>query len=64
MPICSHNFSGYDSHLILEKLINVATEETIQIKGEDIIAKSSENYIPVEMGCSNFLGSTSFLEES
>ena len=34
-----HNFSGYDFHLIFEKLINMSKERGIKIKEEDIIAK-------------------------
>ena len=30
VPILSHNFSGYDCHLIFEKLINMATEKKLK----------------------------------
>ena len=51
LPILFHNFSGYDCHLIFEKLINMATKKNIKINENDIIAKSSENYISVKIGC-------------
>ena len=36
------NFSGYDSHIIFEKLLNMVTEKGIEIEEEDNIAKTSE----------------------
>ena len=59
-PILFQNFSGYDCHLICEKLNNMATEKNIEIKEKDIIAKSSENYISVKRGCLKFLDSYRF----
>ena len=50
MPKISQNFSGYNCHLIFEKLIIIAIEKGIGTK-DDIIAKSSENYISVKIGC-------------
>ena len=64
VPILFHNFSGYDCHLIFEKLINMATEKNIKINENDIIAKSSENYISVKIGCLKFLDSYRFLDAS
>ena len=64
VPILFHNFSGYDCHLIFEKLINMATEKNIRINENDIIAKSSENYISVKIGCLKFLDSYRFLDAS
>ena len=64
VPILFHNFSGYDSLLIFEKLINMATEKNIKINENDIIAKSSENYISVKIGCLKFLDSYRFLDAS
>ena len=64
VPILFHNFSGYDSHLIFEKLINMATEKNIKTNENDIIAKSSENYISVKIGCLKFLDSYRFLDAS
>ena len=64
VPIIFHNFSGYDCHLIFEKLINIATEKNIKINDKDIIAKSSENYISVKIGCLKFLDSYRFLDAS
>ena len=64
VPLLFHNFSGYDCHLIFEKLINMATEKNIKINENDIIAKSSENYISVKIGCLKFLDSYRFLDAS
>ena len=64
VPILFHNFSGYDCHLIFEKLINMATRKNIKINESDIIAKSSENYISVKIGCLKFLDSYRFLDAS
>ena len=64
VPILFHNFSGYDCHLIFEKLIKMATKKNIKINENDIIAKSSENYISVKIGCLKFLDSYRFLDAS
>ena len=64
VTILFHNFSGYDFHLIFEKLVNMATEKNIKINENDIIAKSSENYISVKIGCLKFLDSYRFLDAS
>ena len=64
VPILFHNFSGYDCHLISEKLINMATKKNIKINENDIIAISSENYISVKIGCLKFLDSYRFLDAS
>ena len=64
VPILFHNFSGYDCHLIFEKLVNMATEKNIKINENDIIANSSENYISVKIGCLKFLDSYRFLDAS
>ena len=64
VPILFHNFSGYDCHLIFEKLINMATKKNIKINENGIIAKSSENYKSVKIGCLKFLDSYRFLDAS
>ena len=64
VPILFHNFSGYDCHLIFEKLVNMATKKNIKINENDIIAKSSENYISVKIGCLKFLDSYRFSDAS
>ena len=64
VPILFHNFSGYDCHLIFEKLINMATKKNIKINENDIIAKSSESNISVKIGCLKFLDSYRFLDAS
>jgi hypothetical protein len=43
MKILAHNFSGYDSHLIIEKLDNVG------VKNVNVIPKSSEKFMAVEI---------------
>ena len=45
VPILFHNFSGYDCHLIFEKLVDMPTAKNIKINENDIIAKSPESYI-------------------
>ena len=62
VPILFHNLSVYDCHLIFEKLVNMATKKNTKINENDIIAKSSENYISVKIGCSEFLDSYGFLD--
>ena len=64
VPILFHDYSGYDSHLIFEKLVNMGTAKNIKINENDIIAKSSENYISVKVGCLKFLDSYRFLDSS
>ena len=64
VPILFHNFSGYDCHLMFEELVNMAIEKNIKINENDIIAKSSENYISVKIGCLKFLDSYRFLDAS
>ena len=64
VPILFHNFSRYDCHLIFDKLVNMATAKNIKINEKDIIAKSSENYISVKIGCLKFLDSYRFLDAS
>ena len=64
VPKLFHNFSGYDCHLIFEKLVNMATKKNIKINEIDMIAKSSENYISVKIGCLKFLDSYRFLDAS
>ena len=64
VPIIFHNFSGYDCHLIFEKLNNMATKKKIKKNENDIVAKSSENYISVKIGCLKFLDSYGFLDAS
>ena len=64
VPILFHNFSGYDCHLIFEKLVTMATKKNIKINENDIIAKSSESYITVKRGRLRFLDSYRFLDAS
>ena len=42
----------------------MSSEKGIKMKEEDIIAKPSENYISVEIGCLKFLDSYRFLDAS
>ena len=64
VPVLFDNFSGYDCHLIIEKLVNMATAKDIKINENDISATSSENYISVKIGCLKFLDSYRFLDAS
>ena len=64
VQILFHNSSGYDCHLVFEELVNMATAKNNNINGNDIIAKSSENYISVKIGCLKFLDSFRFLDAS
>ena len=59
VPILFHNFSGYDCHLIYEKLINIAIEKSIEIE-DDIMPKSSEKNISVKIGCLKLLDFSDF----
>ena len=64
VPILFHKFSGYECHLIFEKLIIMATAKNIEKNENDIIAKSSEKYLSVKMGCLKILESYRFLDAS
>ena len=62
VPIIFHNFPGYDCYLIFENVVIMATAKNIKINENDIIAKSSENFISVKIGCLKFLDSYRFLD--
>ena len=53
-----HNFSGYDCHLIFEQLITSAYNRKLPL---NIIPKSLENYVSVQVRCLRFLDSYRFL---
>ena len=61
VPIYFHNFSGYDCHLIFEELLTSAYNLKLPI---NIIPKSMENYVSVQVGCLRFLDSYRFLSSS
>ena len=61
VPIIFHNFSGYDCHLIFEELLTSAYNLKLPI---NIIPKSIENYVSVQVGCLRFLDSYRFLSSS
>ena len=61
VPIFFHNFSGYDCHLIFEELLTSAFNLKLPI---NIIPKSIENYVRVQVGCLRFLDSYRFLSSS
>ena len=61
VPIFFHNFSGYDCHLILEELLTQAYNLKLAI---NIIPKSLENYVSVQVGCLRLLDSYRFLSSS
>ena len=54
-PKKSHNYSGYHCQLMFEKRVKTAIEESIEMKGDDIIAKSTENYKSVQTECLKIL---------
>ena len=60
VPIFFHNFFYYDCHMISEKLLNMATEKGIEIEGDDIVTKSSENCVSVKIGGVKFLNLIDF----
>ena len=61
VPIFLHNFSGYDCHLSFEELLTQAYKLRYE---PNIIPKSMENYVSVEVGCLRFLDSYRFLNSS
>ena len=61
VPIFFHNFSGYDCHLFFEELLTSAYNLKLPI---NIIPKSMENYVSVQVGCFRFLDSYRFLSSS
>ena len=61
VSIFFHNFSGYDCHLIFEELLTSAYNLKSPI---NIIPKSMENYVSVQVGCLRFLDSYRFLSSS
>ena len=61
VPMFFHNFSGYDCHLPFEQLITSAYNLKLPI---NIIPKSLENYVSVQVGCLRFLDSYRFLSSS
>ena len=61
VPLFFHNFSGYDCHLIFEELLTSAYNLKLPI---NIISKSMENYVSVQVGFLRFLDSYRFLSSS
>ena len=61
VPIFFHNSSGYDCHLISEELLTQAYKLRYE---PNIIPKSMENYVSVQVGCLRFLDSYRFLNSS
>ena len=57
IPFVFHNFSNYDCHLILEKLIEKKNDKV----EFDIITKTNEEYISVTYCCIRFFDSYRFL---
>ena len=60
IPFVFHNFSTYDCHMFLKKLVDLEKEK-VKIK---IIPKTYEEYISVKYGCIRFIDSYRFLSES
>ena len=61
VPIFFHTFSGYDCHLIFEELLTPAYNLKLP---KNIIPKSMENYVSVQVGCLRFLDSYRLLSSS
>ena len=57
IPFMFHNFSNYDCHIFLKKLV---VKKNIKVK-LDIIPKTNEEYISVTYGCVRFTDSYRFL---
>ena len=55
IPIPLHKFSGFDGHLIFEKLVNMAVETDIEFKNV-ILAKTSETYTSVKKTMFKIIG--------
>ena len=74
IPVFFHNFSGYDCHLIFEKLLSKWFELIKPLRDTNpnqyntlkpcILPKSIEKYISIEIGHLRFLDSNSFLQSS
>ena len=60
IPFAFHNFSNYDCHMFLKKLVNIKKDK-VKFK---IIPKTNEEYISVKYGCIRFIDSYRFLSES
>ena len=60
IPFAFHNFSNYDSHMFLKRLVDLKKDK---VKFE-IIPKTNEEYISVRYGCIRFIDSYRFLSES
>ena len=61
VPTFFHNFSGYDCHLIFDELLTQAYKLRYE---PNIIPKSMENCVSVQVGCLRFLDSYRFLNSS
>ena len=61
VPLFFHHFSGYDCHLIFEELLTSAYNLKLPI---NIISKSMENYVSVQVEFLRFLDSYRFLSSS
>ena len=57
IPLIFHNFSNYDCHMFLKKLVDMKNDKVIF----DIIPKTNEEYISVTYGCIRFIDSYRFL---
>ena len=64
VPLLFHNSSEYDFHLNFHKMVNMAIEKDIKIKGEENLAKKSGNCKSVYMRNLKFLDSYIFSDAS
>ena len=60
IPFAFHNFSNYDCHMFLKRLIDLKKDK-VKFK---TIPKTNEEYITVKYGCIRFIDSYRFLSES
>ena len=59
IPVAAHNLRGYDSHLIVQKIHQVAVDKTLEV-----IPNNMERYISFSIGKLRFIDSFQFMSSS